>query len=74
MKTQHELMVQLWKLVFDKHAENPPCWEKFLEKYGRYHPKFKACDAKPPTSEDLWKRAQRAKAGAGDLMRGCLLS
>ena len=64
MQAQHEIMVQQWKTVFDRHKDAPPSWTVFLEKYGKYHPKFEACGAKPPGSNELWKRAQRAKAAA----------
>ena len=44
---QHELMIREWRKVYDQHKANPPSWQDFHQKYGRFTKGIPAPDTLP---------------------------
>ena len=64
---KHDIMINSWQQVFNKHAGSPSSWDQFVHKYGVHQPQQPPCDFDVPNGTDLHTRAQRAteKANGG---------
>ena len=58
---QHEIMIDQWRKVYDKHADKPSTWEELLREFGEYESGLHDAPAGPPSAEMLFARAQRVK-------------
>ena len=58
---QHDLMIQQWKTVYDKHVGRANTWEQFHLKYAEYEPGKHNAPTQCPSPEMLHARAQKCK-------------